>query len=327
MSIYQKINMSFKKQFWFFFALSAWMILAIPLESIAQESIDFTQIKVDELSDDEIENLLVRASDAGLSTQEFLDVAQSRGMPPQEVAKLKIRIEELNISFDEFRRNTKVSVRPPRSQFDLSSISKGGIGSGGSFMLNEADSEIFGSSIFYGPNRKLNFEPSLNQATPKSYILGPGDVIYVDIYGESEQYYEATINPDGFILLENIGPINVSGKTIEEATGIIKSRVSRYYTSLSGRNPTTFLQLTLGNVRTIKVNILGEVRLPGTFTLSAFSTVFNALYAAGGPNSKGTMRKIKLLRNNSLIAEIDVYELLLNGQAKLNLQLQDQDVI
>lgn len=327
MRIYRNINMSFKKQFWFFFALLAWIIIAFPQQTIAQESIDFTQIRVDELSDDEIENLLSRASEAGLSTQEFLDVAQSRGMPPQEVAKLKIRIEELNISFDEFRRNSKVSVRQPRSQFDLSSIDKGNFNSTGGSLFNKADQDIFGSSIFYGPNRNLNFEPSLNQATPKSYILGPGDVVYVDIYGESEQYYEATVNPDGFILLENIGPINVSGKTIEEATGIIKSRVSRYYTSLSGSNPSTFLQLTLGNVRTIKVNILGEVRLPGTFTLSAFSTVFNALYAAGGPNDNGTMRKIKLLRNNSLIAEIDVYELLLNGQAKLNLQLQDQDVI
>jgi protein involved in polysaccharide export with SLBB domain len=152
-------------------------------------------------------------------------------------------------------------------------------------------------------------------------------MIYVDIYGQSEQYYEATVNPDGFVLLDNIGPVSVSGKSIEEATGIIKNRVSKYYTGLSGSNPNTFLQVTLGNVRTIKVNILGEVRLPGTFTLSAFSTVFNALYAAGGPNENGTFRAIRLVRNNKLIAEIDVYELLTKGFADLDLQLKDQDVI
>src|SRR5690606_37815475 len=185
----------------------------------------------------------------------------------------------------------------------------------------------FGLSLFYQPNRKRSFEPSLNQATPKNYILGPGDVLYVDIYGQSEQYYEATVNADGFVILDNIGPVAVSGKSIEEATGIIKNRVSRYYPELSGSNPSTFLHVTLGNVRTIKVNILGEVRLPGTFTLSAFSTAFNALYAAGGPNENGTMRSIKLVRNNKPIAEIDVYDLLINGTANLDLQLQDQDVI
>jgi protein involved in polysaccharide export with SLBB domain len=149
----------------------------------------------------------------------------------------------------------------------------------------------------------------------------------VDIYGQSEQYYEATVNPDGFVLLDNIGPVSVSGKSIEEAQGIIKNRVSRYYPGLSGASPSTFLQVTLGNVRTIKVNILGEVRLPGTFTLSAFSTVFNALYAAGGPNENGSFRAIRLIRNNKLIAEIDIYEMLTKGMADLELQLKDQDVI
>ena len=173
----------------------------------------------------------------------------------------------------------------------------------------------------------MSFEPNLNQATPKTYILGPGDMVFVDIYGQSEKYYEATVNPDGFVLLDNIGPVSVSGKTIEEATGIIKSRVSRFYPGLGGANPNTFIQVTLGNVRTIKVHILGEVRLPGTFTLSAFSTVFNALYAAGGPNDNGTMRAIRVMRNNQAIAEIDVYDLLINGTANLDLQLQDQDVI
>ena len=149
----------------------------------------------------------------------------------------------------------------------------------------------------------------------------------MDIYGQSEKYYEATVNPEGSILLDNIGLIAVSGKTIEAAEGIIKNRVASFYTGLSGANPSTFLQVTLGNVKTIKVHILNEVRLPGTFTLSAFSTVFNALYAAGGPSDKGTLRAIQLIRNNKKIAEIDVYDLLINGTANLDVQLQDQDVI
>src|SRR5690606_8837959 len=169
--------------------------------------------------------------------------------------------------------------------------------------------------------------PNLNLATPQSYVLGPGDMLYVDIYGQSERYYEANITPEGTLILENIGPINVSGLTIEEATQVIKNRLSRFFTGLTGSSPNTFLQISLGNIRTIQVHLVGELRLPGTFTLSAFSTVFNALYAAGGPNENGTMRNVRLIRNNREIANIDIYNFLTEGLANLNQQLQDQDVI
>ncbi|WP_367182828.1 SLBB domain-containing protein [Algoriphagus sp.] len=313
------------KRFWYFFIVVAALVFVSP-SSFAQQTTDLTQLKVDELSDQQIEELISRAAEAGLSPEEFLQMAQLRGMPSAEVAKLKNRIEELNRTGAN-PRSTNASKRQPRQQVDFNTITQG-LYEPQDFVESENKGpQIFGESLFYNKNRKLSFEPSLNQATPKSYILGPGDMIYVDIYGQSEQYYEATVNPDGFVLLDNIGPVSVSGKSIEEAQGIIKNRVARYYPGLSGANPSTFLQVTLGNVRTIKVNILGEVRLPGTFTLSAFSTVFNALYAAGGPNENGSFRAIRLIRNNKLIAEIDVYEMLTKGMADLNLQLKDQDVI
>ncbi|MEP0712410.1 MAG: polysaccharide biosynthesis/export family protein, partial [Algoriphagus sp.] len=304
------------------FIFLAFMGCLVP-EAIAQEMNEADKIKVDQLSDVQIQDLLDRAYDAGLSKAEFLKALELQGMPPSEVAKMRVRINEQ----EESGRSTKISKRDAREQEDMDEIALG------MFQFSDyspqiADpNEIFGTSLFYQKNRRLSFEPSLNQATPKSYVLGPGDLIYVDIYGQSEQYYEATVNPDGFVLLDNIGPVNVSGKSIEEATGILKNRIGKYYTGLLGSNPTTFLQVTLGNVGSIKVNILGEVRLPGTFTLSAFSTVFNALYAAGGPSENGSMRKIKLMRNSKQIAEIDVYDLLINGTAQLDLKLQDQDVI
>lgn len=151
--------------------------------------------------------------------------------------------------------------------------------------------------------------------------------MYIDIYGQSEQYYEASVSPEGQIILENIGPISVSGLSLEEATQVIENRLSTFYTGLRGTNPNTFLQLNLGNVRTVKVNLVGEVRLPGTFTLSAFSTVFNALYAAGGPNKNGSMRRVRLIRNNKEIAEIDIYDFLTKGDPNINHLLQDQDII
>ena len=315
--------MILNKRFWYFFALICTLSTLSP-STFAQQNIDITSIKVDELSDEQISELVKRANEAGLSTTEFLQMAQMRGMSPLEIEKLRNRLEEIDLGAVSSRSGS-VSKRNPRRQVDLSDITRGLATSQEEFEVTE--SQIFGSNLFYQKNRRLSFEPNLNQATPKTYILGPGDMVFVDIYGQSEKYYEATVNPDGFVLLDNIGPVSVSGKTIEEATGIIKSRVSRFYPGLSGANPNTFIQVTLGNVRTIKVHILGEVRLPGTFTLSAFSTVFNALYAAGGPNDNGTMRAIKVVRNNQPIAEIDVYDLLINGTANLDLQLQDQDVI
>lgn len=311
------------KRFSYFFIVLAYLGLAIP-QTFAQEINEADKIKVDELSDEQIEDLLDRAYSAGLTKEEFLKALEARGMPAGELAKMRARIGEEKA---EVERSTKVSKRDERQQVDSQEISKGMIQLTDVIPNKQNENEIFGSSLFYQKYRSLSFEPSLNQATPKSYILGPGDLIYVDIYGQSEQYYEATVNPDGFVLLDNIGPVSVSGKSIEEATGILKNRVGKYYSGLLGSNPNTFLQVTLGNVGTIKVNILGEVRLPGTFTLSAFSTVFNALYAAGGPNENGSMRKIKLVRNNKQIAEIDVYDLLINGTAQLDLKLQDQDVI
>ncbi len=318
--------MILNNKFWYFFTLLAFLGLAVP-QAFSQVNTDLTQLKVDDLTDEQVKELVSRATEAGLSTEDFLQMAQLRGMPASEVLKLKNRVESLDGMGTGVSRTTTASKREPRQQVDFNTITQGLYDPQSMPVLSKTDNEIFGASLFYQSDRRLSFEPSLNQATPKSYILGPGDVIYVDIYGQSEQYYEATVNPDGFVLLDNIGPVSVSGKSIEEATGIIKNRVSRYYPGLSGSNPSTFLQVTLGNVRTIKVNILGEVRLPGTFTLSAFSTVFNALYAAGGPNESGTMRAIQLIRGNKLIAEIDVYELLVKGTADLDKQLQDQDVI
>ncbi len=321
------INMRHIIRFSCFFSLLAISFLIIPAAT-AQESADFSEINVDTMSDEEVENLINRAAQAGLTPEEFLERAQQEGgMPAIQAEKLRERIDELQLDGFGFKRNSSVSNREGRTQNNLRDIEEGFFDAYSYPPMTEEEGMIFGNSIFYQKGRKLSFEPSLNQATPKSYVLGPGDMLYVDIYGQSEQYYEATVNPDGFILLDNIGSISVSGKSIEEATGIIKNRLAQFYPGISGNDPNTFLQISLGNVRTISVNILGEVRLPGTFTLSSFSTVFNALFAAGGPNVNGSMRKIRVLRNNDLIAEVDVYDLLIKGMASLDMRLEDQDVI
>lgn len=295
----------------------------------AQGIPDISSIKVDDLSDAQLRELMKRANSSGLSEAELLQMAQARGVPNAEIEKLRTRLEELDMmgSGPGAVRSGEASRREPRRQMDFNEVSQGLITYQQEFEVGENGSNVFGMNLFYNKDRKLNFAPNLNLATPRSYVLGPGDMLYVDIYGQSERYYEANITPEGTLILENIGPINVSGLTIEEATQVIKNRLSRFFNGLSGSNPNTFLQVTLGNIRTIQVHLVGELRLPGTFTLSAFSTVFNALYAAGGPNENGTMRNVKLIRNNKQIAVIDVYDFLVSGQAELNQRLQDQDVI
>jgi protein involved in polysaccharide export with SLBB domain len=295
----------------------------------AQGVPDISNIKVDELSDAQLQELVRRATSSGLSEAELLQMAQVRGVPSAEIEKLRKRLSDLDITGagTGVLRNGEASKREPRRQMDFNEITQGLLTYQPDFELGENGSNIFGMNLFYSKDRKLNFAPNLNLATPQSYVLGPGDMLYVDIYGQSERYYEANITPEGTLILENIGPINVSGLTIEAATQVIKNRLSRFFTGLSGSNPSTFLQVSLGNIRTIQVHLVGELRLPGTFTLSAFSTVFNALYAAGGPSENGTMRNVKLIRNNKQIAVIDVYDFLVSGQAELNQRLQDQDVI
>jgi protein involved in polysaccharide export with SLBB domain len=294
----------------------------------AQGIPDIATLKVEDLSDNEVRELLARARAAGLSDRELLQMAESRGMPKAEVEKLRMRMEQIELLGDgPARTSSKISKREPRKQVDLEKISQGILNEEGEINRQRTGLPIFGMDLFYSQERNLTFEPNLNLATPKNYILGPGDMLYIDIYGESEQNYEANVTPEGNLILDNIGPVSVSGMSIEEATRRIKNRLGNYYPGMGGNNPTTFVQVSLGEVRTIKVHMVGELRMPGTFTLSAFSTVFNAMYAAGGPSERGTMRNVKLIRNNKTISKIDIYDFLTEGAADLNLQLQDQDVI
>nr|MBI1232017.1 capsule biosynthesis protein [Cytophagales bacterium] len=294
----------------------------------AQTLQDISSIKVDDLTDQQLQQLVKRAEDAGLTESELIQMAQLRGVPQEEIIKLRERLESLTLTMPSTSgAGLAPSKRKPRQQADINTITQGVLNPQKAIEVTDEVSPYFGLNLFYSKDRRLTFEPNLNMATPKSYILGPGDLVYVDIYGQSEKYYEAYITAEGNLLLENVGPVNVSGLSIEEVTKVLRSRLSRFYAGMNGPNANTFLQVSLGNLRTIKVHLVGEVRLPGTFSLSAFSTVFNAMYAAGGPNENGTMRTIKLVRNNQEIAEIDVYDFLMNGIASMNLQLQDQDVL
>src|SRR5574344_1834813 len=178
--------------------------------------------------------------------------------------------------------------------------------------------KVFGRDIFN--NKELSFEPNMNIATPQTYRLGPGDAVYIDIYGASQKTVEATVTPDGTIVIEGFGPVQVSGLTVAQANGRLK-------TTLGARYSSSKVRLTVGQTKTIIVNVMGEVKTPGTYTLSAFASVFHALYMAGGTNDIGTLRNIKVYRNNKLVTTVDVYDYILNGKLTGNIRLRDNDVI
>ena len=178
--------------------------------------------------------------------------------------------------------------------------------------------KVFGRDIF---NRDdLTFEPVMNIATPKNYVVGPGDEVKVDIFGASQKSQVYTVNPDGDITIEGFGPVNVSGLTVSQANARLKNTLGTRYSSSN-------IKLSLGQTRTITVNVMGEVMMPGTYTLSAFASVFHALYMAGGVNEIGTLRNIKVFRNGNLLSNVDIYDYILNGKMKGNVRLADNDVI
>jgi len=180
------------------------------------------------------------------------------------------------------------------------------------------ENEVFGRNIFN--NQMLTFQPNMNMATPSNYSLGAGDEVVIDVWGASQQTFTETISPDGVIVIEGVGPCQIGGMSVNEATAYLRSRLGKFYSDCN-------IQLSLGSTRSIQVQVMGEVNVPGTYTLSSLSSAFNALYAAGGVSDIGTLRDIKVYRDGRQLASIDVYDLLLNGKSKGNVILADNDII
>ncbi|MBO7111296.1 MAG: SLBB domain-containing protein [Bacteroidaceae bacterium] len=185
--------------------------------------------------------------------------------------------------------------------------------------------EIYGHNIFKSQN--LTFEPSANLATPQNYRLGPGDEVIIDIWGASQNTIQEIISPDGNIMVQDLGPVYLNGKTVQEADAYIKKVFSQIYSGLDGDDSNSSIKLSLGQNRSILVNVMGDVENPGTYQVSSFSTVFNAIYMAGGVNDIGSLRKIKLYHENEEVATVDMYDYILNGRVQDDIRLNDNDVV
>ncbi|UZD23028.1 SLBB domain-containing protein [Algoriphagus halophytocola] len=291
----------------------------------SQSLSDIQNLKVDDLSDAQIEQLVRRAEANGLTTSQLEALARERGMPALEASKLSKRISDLQMSaspqgtLQGAGEGRSINGQLQPDMFD--SLRR----SDPYYDLTPKQKKIFGYKLFH--NRQLDFSPSLNIPTPQSYVIGAGDQLLVDVYGASQQSYDLEVSPEGRVFVPNVGPLQVGGSTIEAATVRVKTALSRIYSGLSGSNPNTFVQLRLGNIRSIKVSMVGELTKPGTYTLPSFATVFNGLYAAGGPNENGAFRKIQVYRDSKLVSTVDIYEFLSRGIQDSNITLQDNDVV
>ena len=278
---------------------------------------NFATVKVDELTDDQVNQFWTQAQSNGMNLTKIEQLALQRKMPQTEFNKLKSRIEKLasagavNVNVTQGERSYNIEKGNVVDAKDINAA------------FSNLKPKIFGSDLFN--NKNLTFEPNLKMATPQDYQLGPDDEIVIDLYGYSDASYKLKVSPEGSIRIPNIGPVSVSGLTIEQASKRIIGELASVYSGIgSGQSK---VNISIGNIRSIKVTILGEVNTPGTYTLSSLSTVFNGLYASGGPSENGSFRKIQVVRNNKVIATIDIYDFLMNGATKGNILLQDQDII
>ncbi|MGK9117693.1 SLBB domain-containing protein [Olivibacter jilunii] len=299
-------------------------------ETSFAQSIDpqnLSSINVDELSDDQIREFIKQAESSGLSETEMIQMAKARGMSQTEIDKLRSRIEQVGGPSSTTTKENGLLGDESRIVLgqDDSLLTAGDSAAKTPAQLAEEAlrSRIYGGNLFI--NSRPMFEPNLRVATPMDYVIGPDDELRIEVYGNSEVSHRLNVSPDGTINIPYVGIVEVAGASIEQATARIKATMANIYTAI--RNGTTKVNVRLGNIRSIKVIITGEVVKPGTYTLPSVATVFNALYSSGGPTSKGSLRSIKVIRAGKTIADLDVYDFLQNGIMEGNVSLRDQDII
>jgi protein involved in polysaccharide export with SLBB domain len=274
-------------------------------------------VNADDLSESQVRQIMQQAKSSGLSDNDIVQAAENKGMAAPQAERLRQRITEMRrrdgnsvstSASDTATRNSRILNYKQDSVRDRNTVS-GAI-------------PVFGADLF--SSTSSTFEPNLKLATPVNYIIGPDDQLDVSVYGNSVVNWKLNVSPEGNINLPSGGIVNVAGKTIEAATAEIRSRlIAKNYAIGHGST----LKVTLGNIRSIKVIMVGELVRPGTYTLPSLATAFNALYSAGGPNDNGSFREIEIIRNNRVIRHLDIYSFLLNGSQKDNISLQDQDII
>lgn len=269
-----------------------------------------------DVSDLQLQQIIKEAQERGMSEEQIIAAATAKGLGPAEIAKLKERVLTMQ-SDKKTALATEVSTNTQRKVNDAVSADAP--------RESAATESIFGMSFFN--NKRLSFEPNLRIPTPKNYILGTNDELVITITGFAYKNYISKISPEGTIQIENLSPIYVNGLSIEQARERIINRLKTLFGGLNSSGGGLYADVTLGNIRSIKVTVIGEASQPGTYTVASLATAFNVLYACGGPSSIGSLRNIEIIRGGKVIRTLDFYDFLLNGDQKDDILLNEQDII
>lgn len=294
-------------------SLTLLFCIAITVSGWAQ---DVKNVNVKSLPQSDIKKAQRAIQDAGMTVDQAASMARQKGATEQQIRDFENRLNQqdtspkiINDAFDEAADAAQIQDEQ-QSQRNSS--------------LNTT-SRVFGSYLFNSQN--LTFEPSLNIQTPKNYEISIGDQILINIWGNSQNNYQLVVNVNGQIIIPDVGPIYIAGLNFNEADNKIKQRLTEIYADMGADNPGTFAQINMGQLRSIQINLVGEVTAPGTYTLPVTATVFNALYLSGGPNNIGSFRNIKIIRDNKTVNTIDVYKFLVDADPSDNILLKDNDIV
>lgn len=280
---------------------------------------NINNVNVNSLGEAQIQQVVKEVESRGLSLDQAVTLAKARGATTIQINDIMRRIQELRSG------NQQLLVSPGVETAQSSALVRGAFSKKANLEATAKNKRVFGYYLFN--NENLTFEPSVNIPTPKNYVIGSGDEININVWGASQQSYQLDVDQSGSIHVKDLGPIYLSGMNFENAEKLIKKRFTAIYAGMAGDKPNTWAEVSLGSLRSIKINIIGEVNVPGTYNLPSTATAFNALYLSGGPNENGSFRNIKLIRDGKTIQVLDIYDFLINGNTKHNYQLRDQDIL
>jgi protein involved in polysaccharide export with SLBB domain len=281
---------------------------------------DLSNVEMQSVSDKQIQSLLQQASSQGMSVDQAIVIAKSKGATQSQIDQLMRRINaSKKTSAGGAANGQKETYSEVLYDYAQRYSQKADV------VLSDKLQRIFGHQLFN--TKELSFEPPVNLPIPTDYVLGVNDEIEITVSGASQQNYRLKVDRTGSISIPNIGPMSVQGMSFEEARRQIKRRLLSIFHGMAGASPNTWAEVSLSNLRSIRVNVLGEALSPGTYTLPSTASAFNALYLSGGPNENGSFRKIRIVRDNKVYKEIDIYDYLLNSDASSNITLRDEDVV
>jgi len=293
-------------------------ILIVSTTLFAQVPTNPSSVDVNSLSDAQIQRIMAEMQTRGLTQDQAIALAKAQGASQTQIDQLTARIQQLQM-------NPSDTLSSKSDYSSANNTRKAYTSTKARVTVSEKTKKIFGYQLFNSQN--LSFEPAVNIPIPQSYILGINDQLTINVWGASQTKYLLIIDKNGAITIPDVGPVYLAGLSFEKGQSLIRNRLMAIYSGMAGEFPNTWAEVSLGAVRSMKINVIGEINAPGTYTLPSTASAFNALYLSGGPNENGSFREIRLIRDGVTFKTIDVYDFLINADPTANVQLREQDIL